>query len=420
MRGKKPSVEFIVVLAMVAMATLMTGTPAAGQTGKLLHSFSGSGNGGSDPLAGLIFDGAGNLYGTTHQGGAYGGGTAFELSPKASGGWVGKVLHSFGQGTDGFLPMSGLIIDAAGNLYGTTSAGGAHGGGTVFELMLKADGSRAEKLLYSFGVNPDGSEPWSGSLVADAAGNLYGTTYRGGTYNDGTVFELSPKAGGGWSETVLYSFDCNGVGGWGPTNGVIFDAAGNLYGTTVSCGGYLGGTVFKLTPAVSGNWSETVLYSFCSGGNGPEPSSGLVFDAAGNLYGTTNVGGAYESGSVFELTPTTGGTWTETTLHSFGNGTDGAYPFGGLIFDAAGNLYGTTSAGGRFSLANCTAGCGTTFELSPAAGGGWTEKTLHSFGNGTDGQTPYAGLVRDGLGNLYGTTEYGGTSSYGTVFEVVP
>src|SRR5271167_2273777 len=394
-------------------------TPAAGGgwTERVLYSFCSqrSCTDGETPGAGLIFDAAGNLYGTTSGGGTgtYFG-TVFELTPTAGGGWMEQVLHSF-NGGDGYWPFAGLIFDAAGNLYGTTYVGGAYGEGTVFELTPAAGGGWTERVLYSFCSQrscTDGETPGAG-LIFDAAGNLYGTTSGGGTGTYfGTVFELTPTAGGGWMEQVLHSF--NGGDGYWPFAGLIFDAAGNLYGTTYVGGAYGEGTVFELTPAAGGGWTEQVLYNFKHNGtDGYNPEAGLIFDKNGNLYSTTLAGGTYGEGTVFELRPTAGGDWTEEVLHSFGNGTDGYQPAGSLMFDAAGNLYGTTYGGGTY-------GYGTVFELTPTAGGGWTEKVLHSFGNGPDGYYPYAGLIFDAAGNLYSTTHGGGTYGYGTVFELTP
>ncbi len=259
-------------------------------------------------------------------------------------------------------------------------------------------------------------------MIIDAAGNLYGTTEYGGDYSCGgpgcgTVFELMPTEGGGWTEKKLHNFG-NGTDGVFPLADLNLDVAGNLYGTTYGGGGlcsYGCGTVFELTPNGNGNWTEKVLHSFNDNGtDGDLPYAGLIFDAAGNLYGTTVAGGSSYAGTVFELTPHGNGNWTEKVLHSFSNvGTDGASPFAGLIFDAAGNLYGTTTYGGNHP--------GTVFELTPTGGGDWTEKVLHSFSNvGTDGAYPYGGLIFDAAGNLYGTTYLGGTYNYGTVFEVTP
>ena len=214
-----------------------------------------------------------------------------------------------------------------------------------------------------------------------------------------------------WNEKVLHNFTNNGTDGFFPTSGLIFDAAGNLYGTTFNGGAYNRfGTVFELSPVPGGGWTETVLHSFNNDGtDGWTPTAGLIFDAAGNLYGTTGSGGAYHGGTVFELSPMLGGGWTETILHSFGNGTDGAGPGGGsLIFDAAGNLYGTTTLGGTFNCPSDGGGCGTVFELTPTVGGAWTETVLYNFRRGSDGHLPYAGLIFDATGNLYGTTLAGG------------
>ena len=413
--------------------TVFESTRAAGGgwTEKVLYSFNNNGTDGTNPEAGLIFDTAGNLYGTTYQGGTYSIGTVFELTPTAGGGWTEKVLHSFNKnGTDGAHPHAGLVMDAAGNLYGTTFANGTYNHGTVFELTRAAGGGWTEKVLYSFNNNgTDGTNPEAG-LIFDTAGNLYGTTYQGGTYSIGTVFELTPTAGGGWTEKVLYSFNNNGTDGTNPEAGVILDAGGDLYGTTYSGGTYNNGTVFELTPTAGGGWTEQVLHHFnLNGTDGANPEAGLIFDAAGNLYGTTDGGGAYGGfyggdGTVFELTPTAGGGWTEEVLHNFGNSTDGINTHAGLIFDTAGNLYGTTDEGGAYGNSDNAygaSGYGTVFELTPTAGGGWTEEVVHSFNfNGTDGASPHAGLIFDAAGNLYGTTTVSGTYSVGTVFELTP
>jgi uncharacterized repeat protein (TIGR03803 family) len=326
-----------------------------------------------------------------------------------------KVLHNFGNNSDGAQPFASLIFDTSGNLYGTTVLGGTYGKGAVFELMrssnAKGDGW-TEQLLHSFN-GTDGFEPYAG-LIVDAAGNLYGTTVYAGTYNYGVVYELTRTAGGGWTEQVLHNFNYDAGDGGYPQSRLLLDVAGNLYGTTLAGGANYGGTVFELTRS-AGGWTEQILYSFAGGSY---PASGLIFDNAGNLYGTTNGGGTYNGGTVFELTPTAGGGWTEQVLHNFGNGTDGVGPLAGLIFDAAGNLYGTTKVGGTYTC--YTGGCGTVFELTPTAGGGWTEQVLHSFGSGTDGFWPtWGSLVFDAAGNLYGTTDAGGTYSWGTVFELL-
>ena len=315
----------------------------------VLYSFTGGADG-SEPFGTLVRDSAGNFYGTTNQGGgtgcaSYGCGTVFKLDTTGT----KTVLYRFTGGANGRNPYAGLVRDPAGNLYGTTFYGGSskncyQGCGTVFKL----DTAGAETVLHSFTGTPDGNWPLA-RLVRDATGNLYGTTHQGGAFGWGMVFKLDTTG----TETVLYSF-AGGADGGEPDAELILDAAGNLYGTTHYGGG--GGcqdgcgTVFKLDTA----GTETVLYRFQGNPDGGSPIAGLIRDAAGNLYGTTLYGGAVGKGIVFKL-DTTG---TETVLHSFvGSPTDGAIPYVGLVRDAAGNLYGTTSIGGAF-------GKGTIFKLS--------------------------------------------------------
>lgn len=269
-------------------------------------------------------------------------------------------MHQFGQGAaDGIGPNGPLVLDAAGNLYGTTYAG-ADGFGTVFELTHEANGVWAEKVLHTFGSGSDGRFP-EGNLILDGSGNLYGTTSQGGANGEGTVFQLARTPGGGWGENIVHNFDPNSGDGDRPAYGLILDAAGNLYGTTRQ-GGPTGdtGVVFELSPQSGGTWTETILDGFQNGIS--QPCGNLIFDEAGNLYGTTLLGGpgacSNGCGTVFELTPDTHGGWTENVLHNFGLGTDGSQPFDGLVFDASGNLYGTTSGGGAY-------GWGTVFEVTP-------------------------------------------------------
>jgi uncharacterized repeat protein (TIGR03803 family) len=418
-RHKKFSLRVATALAIFAIT--MFGSQAwAAPNETVLYSFAG-GNDGSSPLAGLIFDKAGNLYGTTLGGGTVtnctlGCGVVFELTPAVGGGWTEKVLHAFTGGRDGSQPQAGLIFDASGNLYGTTSGGGAYGAGTVFELKPKAGGSWAEKVLHNFGNGKDGAAPYA-SVIFDTSGNLYGTTYKGGAYGDGTAFQLVP-VGSGWKEKVLHSFG-KGKDGAEPVGSMVFDATGSLYGTTQRGGANKSqGTVFELTSSTDGGWKETVLHSFGKFDrdvkDGGFPATNLIFDTSGNLYGTTTWGGSrYSSrgsGIVFELSPNAGG-WTETVVWYFARPV-GKYPEGNLIFDASGNLYGTTAAGGSNAE-------GTTFELTPAGGGRWTETVLHDF-KGKDGGYPEAGLILDTAGNLYGTTSEGGAYKQGTVFKITP
>lgn len=422
----------------------------AGGNEQIIYRFKG-GSDGYSPSGALLKDKTGNLYGVTSEGGTgscenneHGCGTVFQLTPPAQPGdpWSETVLFRFTGGTDGYAPGGALVADKNGNLYGTTSAGGDENNGTIYELKRPGSPSGAwtHRILYAFKGVPtgrgagDGSLP--GQLVFDAAGNLYGTTdwggfctkYQGLVNCYGTVFELTApaEAGGAWTESILYRFGTTGESN--PHSGVIFDSGGNLYGTTYLGGEGFGG-VFELSPpsAPGGAWTEQALFAF-NNSDGGVPDGSLVFDSAGNLYGTTLQGGPANMGAVFELNPpaSPGGAWTETVLHSFLASGDGNAPLANVIFDSAGNLFSTAWMGGEFER-------GTVFELSPPANGGaWTETTLHNFGSGTDGQEPTAGLIWGGDGALYGTTLQGGSKnmsqceldgyawSCGTVFRIEP
>lgn len=413
-----PTRLICVVLTILTFGTIASSRSNAQATETILYSFSGAS--GSSPDSNLIFDSAGNLYGTTNSGGAYGLGTVFELSPQIGGTWIETVIHSFGSGTDGATPYSGLIFDAASNLYGTTVDGGRYGYGTIFEMSAGPGGSWNERVLHSFGSGKDGSQPVAG-LILDSAGNLYGTTFYGGAYGKGTAFELTPPASGA-KETILHNFGVTSEDGENPYGGLVFDASGNLYGTTYNGGIRTFGTAFELSPKSGVGWSEKLLISFCAEGGPCAPESGLIMDQEGNLYGTSLDGGmgycfgeTGDCGTVFELSPKSGGGWSATMLYKFGaNRTDGYFPTSDLVIDASGNLYGTTSYGGASAA-------GTVYELTQQAGGRWTESILHSFeqGNG-DGEYPYGSVILDSSGNLYGTTVYGGSGSYGTVYEITP
>jgi hypothetical protein len=344
----------------------------------------------------------------------------------------------------GLEPEAGLIIDSAGNLYGTTAVGGEHRVGTVFELIQTSQGTWTEKVLHSFvGNTTDGATPL-GNLAMDKAGNLYGTTVQGGTGTScgyfwggcGVVFELKPSASGEWSEQILHNFDYgDGSDGYNPYAGVVLDAAGNLYGTTFFGGngpcvyfftyGVGCGTAFELSPSEDGTWTENVVLNL-QGTDGAFPTAGLAIDTTSDLYGAAVYGGTTTScygyneigcGTVFALTPGPDGTWQETVLHQFGTGTDGSLPFGTLAVDASGNLFGTTLRGGGEN------GSGIAFELSPQDSGFWSEAVLHVFQpDSTDASQVYSGLTLAN-GNLYGSSNWGGIyncygSECGTVFEL--
>jgi uncharacterized repeat protein (TIGR03803 family) len=395
----------------------VTGAGATERQERVVHSF-GGGKDGNEVNASLVLDPAGNLYGTTTGGGAYQSGTAYELSFQATGGWKETRLHDFGKGSDGGEPSASVTLDPAGNLYGTTALGGAYGCGTAFELTPGATGIWTEKILYDFSCPGNRNYPAYSNLIFDSAGNLYGTALWSGAYGQGAVFELTPAVSGRWTQQILHTFNSNLGDGVFPVGGLIFDAAGHLYGTTSAGGTRGGGTVFELSSTTAG-WSESILHNFIiDGTNGSTPEANLAIDATGNLYGTTTFGGSYHKGAVFELTLTAGG-WTEKVLHSFDpNGTDGFSPHAGVILDAAGNLYGTTPNGGSNWI-------GVVFELAPKGNGRWTETILHSFrANGIDGTGPFLGLTLDASGSLYGTTTdggiYCGSGNCGTVYEVIP
>ena len=421
MNRKKFPLGCTMAFVLAVVIPMLASSAWARSKEKVLYEFPG-GKHGFSPVGGVVFDKAGNLYGTTEYAGAYGWGTVFELKRSGTG-WKQSVIYSFRGHDDGFGPSGSLVLDQAGNIYGFTPTGGTGVScqegyydecGTVYRLNRSGD-QWIHTVLYSFSGAADGGVP--SGLVMDSAGSLYGTTLQGGQSQCacGTVFTLTPTSNG-WTETVLYSF-AGDPDGAGPFAGVIFDGSGNLYGTTYGGGTNSTGAIFQLSPNSGGGWTETVLYSFGPYGHydGYGPHSSLIFDAGGNLYGTTYGGGVpspicSSCGTVFQLTPSSQGQWAESILFSFG-GFDGAYPVSGLTLDQAGALYGTTHAGG---LPPCgQPSCGVVFKLAPDAGR-WTETVLHSFTAGNDGNAPWAGVVFDDRNNLYGTT----SATYGTVFEV--
>jgi uncharacterized repeat protein (TIGR03803 family) len=413
MRQKKFWFTVSEILAVLAVVLMLSAGAGAASKYKLLHRFNGGRADGASPYAGLVFDAAGNLYGTTISGGSakFHAGTVIKLTPNSDGSWTERVLYSFTRGADGAYPHASLIFDAAGNIYGTTAAGGTRHSGVVFKLTSHPDGNWTESTLHTFTRGADGNQPLAG-LIFDAVGNLYGTTVSGGDltcnapYGCGVVFKLSLNSDGSWTESVLHTF--TGTDGQGPT-GLIFDQAGNLYGTTVYGGASGYGAVFKLAPNADGSWRESVLHSFKGGYDGGSPFATLIFDQAGNLYGAATGFSASGHGTVFKLAPSSGGEWREHVLHRFSGGNDGWGPVG-LIFDAAGNLYGTTELGGAY-------GYGVVFELMPTSTG-WKERVLHAF-TGTPAIYPTSGVTVDKARNLYGTTEEGHTCN-GVVFEITP
>ncbi len=404
------------VVTVIFALTLVFVASASAQSYQVIHNFSG-GQDGSQPVAGLTMDKAGNLYGTASAGGA-GYGTIFKLARKNSA-WLISPLYSFMGGSDGAGPVATMVLGPNGTLYGTTAAGGGgscakiyeySGCGTLFNLRPGAAACKtalcpwSETVLYRFAGGSDGAYP-IGELLIDQAGDIFGTTADYLQFvSSGTVFELTPS-GGGWTKSLAHRF--SGSDGQYPASGAIFDQAGNLYGTTYNGGSHGYGAVYQLTPSGS-DWSENVLYSFQNGSDGADISAGLIFDQAGNLYGGTTTGGSGGGGTIFELT-SSGGRWTLSVLYSF-SGSGG--PASALVMDTSGNLYGTTVQDGAH-------GEGNVFKLTPS-GGGWTYSDLYDFTGGGDGGMPFGSLVLDANGNLYGTAEAGGANGYGVAFEITP
>lgn len=478
--------RLIVALAVLALV-------CAAQTPALttLYSFTGGANG-ANPSAGVIFGGNGSLFGTTPVGGSAGYGTIYEVTPGTP--WTQTVLYSFQGGADGANPDAALTKGTGGVFYGTTSAGGATGNGTVFELTppKKSGGLWKETVLYSFqapatgtvnvagtlvsltsgnpfptgtawngvsifigatsytiasvvssssliltasagtqtasiyNVNSAPPGPWAGwsdgngplgGVILLPNGNLYGTTFGGGSAGAGAVFELAPPTGAGaWTEQIIWSVGVGGAQfGNGPESGVIV-SSGNLYGAT--CCGTVGGTVFKLSPPTKTvpTWTEHSVYNFSSRSTGEQPVGGLAIDANGVLYGTTKEGGKYGQGIVFALTPAGAGkSYKLTTIWSFTNGADGGAPYGSVLLGSSGQLYVTVTSG-------CADGVGGVLEFLPPAtqGAAWTENVLYSFTGGLDGSQPFAGVVLN-KGSLYGTTAFSNLDlGYGTVFQLTP
>lgn len=400
-----------VVFAVVVMIANVSW--AAGY--KRVYSFSG-GLDGRDPATHLTFDSAGNAYGTTAAGGEFDFGAIFKLTPSDTG-WVQTVIYSFAGGNDGLDPHAGVTIGPDGSLYGTAVAGGnagtcaGDGCGVVYRLTLEGD-LWFQTTIYNFKGDKDGSGPGS-RVIFDAAGNLFGTTPSGGTHSFGTIFKLTPTANGGWHKRTIHNFTGGKDGATGSMGDLLLDGAGNIYGVTEQGGANGLGTVYKLSPLQNGNWALTTLYAFKGMPDAASPYGGLIWDSAGNLYGTTYYGGTAGVGTVYQLTPGPNGKWQENILYNFLGDTDGSFPTTTLIF-AKGNLFGTTSAGGRPSC-----DCGTVFRLT-LSGGSWNEKIIHYFGKGFDGYAPNYGLTFDATGNLYGATPAGGTSRKGMIFKFTP
>lgn len=408
----------LMVLALTLCCASLTGTARAASY-KVLKDLDTLV--GRAPIGALTFDSAGDLYGTTANGGGplgSGFGTVFQLTPTGNGSWSIRALYVFPRtGDDGKFPRWNPFVDDQGNVYGVTLGGGSSNDGVLFQLTPDGSGLWNEKVLYNYSL--DSSGHGANALLRDAAGNYFGTAAEGGVhgiFDRGTAYELSPAVGGGYNLQILHYFTTAKSDGNGPGSNLVQDAAGNFYGTTRHGGAYDMGTVFKISRALHGGWNEEVIYSF-NGRDGWLPLGAIAIDSAGNLYGTTEYGGGSSNnvgpGTLFQLSPAGNNTWRLTNIHLFGRSeNDGSDPTSGVSVDATGNVYGTTYSGGAHNE-------GTVFEFSPDGNGGWIGKILHAF-NGDDGAGPSCQLIFDQSGNLYGTTRYGGANGNGVVFEITP
>ncbi len=387
-------------LALIAGCLLIGSLSQPGwtQTYRVIHNFTAKGIDGGSPFGGPVLDRQGNLFGTTYTGGRYGAGSVYKLTPHGDG-WKYTSLYSFKGEADGDAPGFGTLARSNGALYGTTEGGGYLG--VAFKVGPCRD-TCPEKVMHSFGRGTDGNEP-IGGVVFDEAGNFYGTTLLGGTFGNGTVYKVTPSG----IETVIYNFT-GGSDAVNPGAAPTLDSQGNLFGST-SFGGVNGvGAVYELSPSGSG-WTETVLYSFHGLNDGQNPLGGVIVDKAGNLYGGTFDGGVNGGGTVYELS-TSGGSWTMNILYSFVGGYGG--PYNKLALDAKGSLYGATEGEG----AN---GFGLVFRLKPT-NGDWEFTDLYDFADGNDGGEPYGGVAVDENGNVFGTADLGGSDNQGVIFEITP
>lgn len=432
--------RFPAVPVLFLVAVLLVGaSSASAQTETVLYSFGASGGGILSPYYGLTIDGRGRLFGASHYGGDHNLGGVFALARSQDGSWQEQVVHGFeGGANDGSLPFAEVVVNESGDVYGTTFGGGTgrcrgwEGCGTVFKLKERGPGKWTARILYDF--RDEGNRYAVGPTGVFLRGkrDVYGTSISGGKYGAGEFFRLTCQADGHWTHTALYDFPFDTDTSEYPTSGLVMDSQGNLYGTSSGGGDHHLGTVFQLSPN-PGRWTEQTLYSFDhegSGSYGPTLNANLAIDGQGNLYGTTQLGGHVEDytcpfgcGFVFKVSRGPDGSWSKQNLHEFLGGEDGAWPYDGVIVDAAGNVYGTTRHGG--GAGSCAAGdnvlyCGTVFKLTPQPDGSYVETILHSFSDKPDGAEPYARPVLDSAGNLYGTTIFGGSLRFGTVYQISP
>ena len=360
----------------------------------------------------LETDSAGNIYGTTVLGGDFGSGTVFKLSPTPIG-WMHTVLYSFTSGADGGEPYKGVTLDRDGNLYGTAVTGGSgscEGGCGVVYKLTNSGGTWTQTVIHAFTGGDDGSGPGA-RVTVDKSGNVYGMTPTGGAYGLGTIYKIHQEHNGTWNLRVIHAFTGGADGATGSAGRMIL-RHGHLYGAATAGGTYGSGVVFELTPSGVGEGNFRTIYSFRGQPDGSFPYGALLFDRSGNIYGTTYYGGVNGIGAVYELSPRPIGEWNESVLYSFQEGTDGNSPISNLVSDNAGNLYGTTSEGGL--------GSGAIFKLSPVGGGQWIETVVHPFEGPPDGAFAYNGMVVDRFGNFYGATVHGGDNDDGAIYKFTP
>ncbi|HUK43046.1 MAG TPA: choice-of-anchor tandem repeat GloVer-containing protein [Candidatus Bathyarchaeia archaeon] len=394
-------------LALGTILGILSLQPAQAQTYTVLHSFNLLGTDGARPYDGFISDRAGNLYGTTAAGGTNHGGTVFKMV-HTSRGWMLNTLYDFADGSDGASPDVRVTMGADGALYGTNTAGAEFGGGVIFKLQVptRALGEWTETSLYAFAFEQN---EYGSPLTFDSAGKLYGAVAHWSGNDRGAVYQLV-RNGNSWILNLIYQF-AGGNDGSDPRGSLAIDAAGNIYGVTEDDGRYGNGNVYELSPSGSG-WTKTVLHDFQGGNDGLIPFGGLIFDHSGNLLGSTGSGGPGNGGTVFQLSPQPGGGWTYSLVYGF-PGQSSWGPTGSLTVDQAGNIYGARNDPG--TLGNN----GSIFELT-YSDGVWNYINLHSFAGFDDGAEPNGSLVVDGTGNVYGTAGDGGAYDYGLVFEITP